>query len=192
MNRDKFDEWVDHVQWRKDNYVIVIGGETSAHYQAHRCLELLEEYKESYLEELLDQSKYIGTSYDTVNLVSVYYLKYVPNQDEWPKRLRKWLLDLVTKEIERPKGSHRKGRQPGEYIADIGKWEAGRDYVVAWLVDYIVESGVTVTEAADIVAKVYPMGTSGVLSAYYQFKKKYNNQQQRQIPDPFTFRIIAK
>lgn len=192
MDQNIFDEWVSHVEWRKETYEITIGGNTSAHYQAHRCLVLLIEDKdESYLEELLNQSKYLGTSYDTVKLVVVHFLKHVPNLDEWPKRLRKWLLDYAIEAIERPRGSQKKGRQPGDHT-DKGKWEAGRDYVVAWLVDYIVESGVKVTEVAEILAKVYPMSASNVLSAYYEFKKKYENRPRAQIPDPFTFRLIAK
>ena len=192
MNQDKFNVWVSHVEWRKDFYETVIGGDTSAHYQSHRCLELLQNNKENYLEELISESAYRGTSYDTVKMVSIHYFKRKPNQNEWPECLRKWLLSDVGGDIERPKGSQRKGRQPGEYIADIGKWEAGRDYVAAWLVNYIVNSGDTVTDAAAIVAKVYPMGTSSVMSAYYQFKKKYEDKQRWEIPDPFTFKIIIK
>ena len=81
---------------------------------------------------------------------------------------RGWVIHLEGK-IERPNWPRRKGQQPSENTPVLGRWEAGRDYEVAWLVAMFTKDRITLDYAAEIVGEVYHMSTSGVKGAYYKF-----------------------
>ena len=173
----------------KDRFDSMVGGDSTAHCLSFHCFRALELWEDtSQLEKLLEESKSLPISYDAVRLLSGHYLKCVPNTDEWYKSLRTWLDDHLAGKNERPKRPHKKGQQPGENTPVLGRWEAGRDNQVAWLVQFLKSAGYTLDDAAEIIKAVYPMSKESILGAYYKFKPKAKGEAQVQIPYPYVNR----
>lgn len=188
MKQCGFDRWVAYVRSYKERYESTVGGYSTAHRRSYKCYRLLRLYEDkSDLEKLLEESKSLPISYDALCLLSRRYLQYVPNTKEWPESLRTWLGDHLDKKIKGLKRPQKKRQQPGENTTDAGRWEASRDYVVAWLVDLLRRNRIKLDDAFDIVSTVYPMSSSGVRGAYYKFKRKMKGDMRAQIPDPLVF-----
>ena len=186
MEKCEHDRYVVLVRWYMDQYESVVGGDSTAYSRMYHCYRLLELYNDtSDLEKLLEESKSLPISYDALCLLFKRYLKYVRSTNQWPEALMPWMNDLLEGKIERPKQPHRKGQQPGENTLDVGRWEAGRDYVVACLVDSLTRMGIKPTDAFEIVSTVYLMGVSNIRRCYYHFKQKTEGKARAQIPDLF-------
>ena len=188
MKQCEFDRWVAYVRSYKDQYESMLGGYSTAHRRSYKCYRLLRLYDDkSDLEKLLEEAISLPISYDALCLLSRRYLRYVSNTEEWPESLRTWLGEQLNVKIKGPKRPQKKRQQPDENTPDLGRWEAGRDFVIGWLMGHLVGCGIKPTDAIKVVAAGYLMSPSNVRKIYYKFKAKYAGKTRAQIPNPFVF-----